>query len=66
MEKQIEYNGYEIIETHNKKIVAQIKNNLHVCEQRGQMRNMLMHEPPIKFVFTNYDTMINFINENKR
>lgn len=64
MEKQIEYRGYEIIATHNKKIVAQIKNNKHKSERIGY--ETMQHEPPIRFIFSNYNTMESFINENPR
>lgn len=66
MNGTIEYKGYEVIAKHNKKFISQIKDNLHLCEQRGQMGNDLMHEPPIRFVHETYDSMIEFMNENPR
>lgn len=66
MTQPIDYNGYEIIATHNKKIVARIKNNLHASDEPTLIQKPLMYEPPIRFVFRNYDTMINFIDANKR
>lgn len=65
MEK-INYKGYEIVATHNKKIVAQIKNNLHTMQDRGFMNSNMKYEPAIRFVFTNYDKMISFIDANPR
>lgn len=74
MNQQAEYKGYEVIAMHNKKIVAQIKNNKHhsivneiIDTKTGQRgRFNLSHIPPIRFVFLTYDKMVAFIDENPR
>lgn len=74
MNQLLQYKGYEIVGTRNKKIVATIINNIqhsHVNEivdmksgQRGRFN--LSYIPPVAFVFVNYETMVRFIDENPR
>lgn len=66
--KQMEYKGYSVIGIENKKIVAQITDNKHYStstEFFGKKIN-IFYEPPIKFIFKNYDTMVKFIDENPK
>lgn len=68
MQQLPQYKGYEIIGTRNKNIVAQIQNNLHESEIKNNdiMSKCFYYEPPIVFVFTSYETMTKFIDENPR
>lgn len=75
MTQQIaQYKGYEVVGTRNKNILARIQNNKHhsnvneiVDTKTGQRgRFNLSYIPPIEFVFTSYDTMVRFIDENPR
>lgn len=65
-QKNPEYKGYEIIGQRNKNIVARIIDNIHQSERTGFMNHGMVHEPNINFVFTSYDTMVKFIDENAR
>lgn len=65
MNTNIDYKGYQIIGTHNKKIVAIIKNNYH-RKENTECSIPLKYEPNIRFVFNNYDKMVEFIDANPK
>lgn len=60
--EQIEYKGYLIIATINKKIKAIIKNNIFEEKRIYSPR----YENPITFLFSSYDSMVKFIDENPK